>query len=204
LRLRYTCSRRTRQIDTARMSHRASAPPKVNAASCAGSARQTTVAKPTSAIAPIDAPRASSAADRRPRVVCAIPTRCFASSCAFSTGVALAGKMAGKARNSPPMTGPKWLAIRPVATVIAPPRIIRIKCWRQGISRKAASFRCIATRYLSSNDHNTNALIPHIGSADRAAAGARMDFPTMRYRHASTYSSSATAPATIERASSAA
>jgi hypothetical protein len=35
--------------------------------------------------------------------------------------VALAGKIAGKARNRPPTTGPKRAAIRPATTVIAPP-----------------------------------------------------------------------------------
>ena len=40
----------------------------------------------------------------------------------FSTSVALAGKIAGNARNRPPNTGPYRLAMGPVITVIAPPR----------------------------------------------------------------------------------
>jgi hypothetical protein len=39
----------------------------------------------------------------------------------FSIRVALAGKIAGKARNKPPTTGPKRKAISPAMTVIAPP-----------------------------------------------------------------------------------
>src|ERR1700739_4072539 len=39
--------------------------------------------------------------------------------------VALAGKIAGNARNNPPKTGPKYFARRPAITVTAPPNANR-------------------------------------------------------------------------------
>lgn len=47
----------------------------------------------------------------------AIPAARFFSRSCFSRSVALAGKMAGKARKSPPMTGPNLSPSQPVTTI---------------------------------------------------------------------------------------
>jgi len=70
---------------------------------------------------PKAAPAASSAAAWRPRIEREIPARSFFSFSCFSTRVALAGNIAGNARNNPPKAGPKRLASRPAITVMAPP-----------------------------------------------------------------------------------
>jgi len=67
---------------------------------------QAAEAKTASATLPIAAPRASKAAASRPRPLVAMPARCFFSFSCFSTNVALAGKIAGKARKAPPTLGP--------------------------------------------------------------------------------------------------
>src|SRR5215469_3644934 len=82
---------------------------------------QTTPAKHIKPRQPIAAPYGSRAAAWRPRIVLWIPAFCFFAFSCFSTSVALAGNMAGKARNSPPMTGPKCCARKPARAVIAPP-----------------------------------------------------------------------------------
>src|SRR5215467_14822317 len=82
---------------------------------------QTTPAKHIRPSDPIAAPYASRAAAWRPRIVLLIPAFCFFALSCFSTSVALAGNMAGKARNSPPITGPKCCARKPARAVTAPP-----------------------------------------------------------------------------------
>ena len=81
-----------------------------------GSQIQKTNANPARPMQPMAAPSASMAATIRPRLVPSKPARalcCF--SCA-STRLALAGKMAGKARKKPPITGPNRCAISPAMT----------------------------------------------------------------------------------------
>lgn len=87
-----------------------------------GSSRHISKAKTNSPPLPIAEPAASIPAASFP---CRVPRNLlrsfFCFSC-FSIRVALAGKIAGKARNSPPMTGPNRLAIRPAKAVISPPK----------------------------------------------------------------------------------
>jgi len=94
---------------------------------------------------PIEEPTASSPAAQRPRVVsCASPGSRRFPSC-FSTRVALAGKIAGKARKSPPTTGPHFIAINPVATVTQPPMKTR-RAYSEGFAlRRASRWRLINT-----------------------------------------------------------
>ena len=110
---------RQMRIDNA--SHTATAVSKHSKAFHRVSSRQTTMAKQARPRLPIQAPRASRAVAFRPRSLSVIPERCFFSVSCFSTRVALAGKMAGNARNRPPKTGPYRLARSPAAAVIAPP-----------------------------------------------------------------------------------
>ena len=82
----------------------------------------TMTAKAVSPTAPRAAPAASSAAASRPRTMPRKPADFFFCVSCFSTSVALAGKIAGKARKRPPTTGPLRCAIRPAAAVISPPK----------------------------------------------------------------------------------
>src|SRR5579864_2676943 len=71
---------------------------------------------------PIAAPAASTLAASLPRAVALSPCSCFFSFSCFSISVALAGKIAGNARNKPPMPGPYFLAISPAMAVMRPPK----------------------------------------------------------------------------------
>lgn len=86
---------------------------------------QITAPKAAKPILPQAAPAASSAAapfasfsPRKPFLALR-PRSCF------SINVALAAKMAGKARHKPPITGPKWSATRPATTAVNPPKVNR-------------------------------------------------------------------------------
>jgi hypothetical protein len=78
----------------------------------------TTNAKARSPILPIAAPAASMLAASLPRVAPSNPSFSFFSFSYFSIRVALAGKIAGKARNSPPIAGPNLFAIIPATAVL--------------------------------------------------------------------------------------
>src|SRR6266851_5055441 len=60
---------------------------------------------------PIDAPAAATLTAWAARFVPLSPRRAFLSRSWFSMSVALAGKMAGNARNSPPISGPNFFAM---------------------------------------------------------------------------------------------
>jgi|ERR1700758_4164501 hypothetical protein len=104
---------------------------------------------------PIEEPTASSPAARRPRVVsCASPRSPLFPSC-FSTRVALAGKIAGNARKTPPATGPHFIAINPVATVTQPPMKNR-RAYSEGfVLRRASSWRLINTALCETRVSNS-------------------------------------------------
>jgi hypothetical protein len=93
--------------------------------SCRGRSFQTTNAKAASPMEPRAAPATSSAADCRPRKVKVIPAFVFFWISCFSSSVAPAGKIAGKARKSPPNARPKCLARTAAMTLMAPPKIKR-------------------------------------------------------------------------------
>jgi len=98
---------------------------------------QTMQPKAASPILPSVAPAASSAAASFPRRAPAKPARCLCSRACFSIRVALAGKIAAKARNRPPTTGPKREAISQAITVIVPPSANLIRNSYHRVSRKA-------------------------------------------------------------------
>lgn len=83
---------------------------------------QTSRANAKSPMLPIAEPAASMlAAFRSRRTPCCPFLSFFCFSC-FSMRVALAGRIAGKAKNRPPMPGPNFLAIIPAPAVISPPK----------------------------------------------------------------------------------
>src|SRR5258707_6738385 len=86
-----------------------------------GISRHTATANAMRPTLPIAAPAASRPAASLPRIVPSSPCCCFFCFSCFSTKVALAGKIAGNARNKPPTPGPHFLAINPAATVMDPP-----------------------------------------------------------------------------------
>src|SRR6201996_922840 len=75
------------------------------------------------------------------------PERLFIGTC-FSTSVGVAGKIAGNARNKPPITGPYDFAIIPVATVAKPPNRKRKTISYHLVRRRADNLNLI-TIYLS-------------------------------------------------------
>jgi hypothetical protein len=105
-----------------------------------GSARQTMSAKARRPVVPMAVPRASMAAASRPRLVPLRPARRFSSFSCAAIRVAVAGKIAGKARKRPPTPGPNFLAMRPVATVIRPPKRKRMAYSWGLVSFAAARF----------------------------------------------------------------
>src|SRR5438445_784264 len=96
-------------------------PPKGSASTRKKAQQDTRAAKAISPMLPMADPDASTLAAFRPRMVPFKPCCCFFSISCFSINVALAGKIAGKARNSPPTPGPHILATIAAATVIMPP-----------------------------------------------------------------------------------
>ena len=83
---------------------------------------QTTAPNASRPILPKAAPEASRATAALARFAPRIPRSSFRLRSCFSTSVALAGNIAGKARKRPPMTGPYRLAIAPVSKVAIPPK----------------------------------------------------------------------------------
>jgi hypothetical protein len=92
-----------------------------------GNTSQATRAKAARPPPPRAAPAASCATASRARPRGSTPLRRAASLSCFSSKVALAGKITGKARKSPATTGPKCRAIRPVATLTSPPSTKRTR-----------------------------------------------------------------------------
>jgi hypothetical protein len=110
------------QTVTETPSHRAVAPPRAIHARSLGTNRQTTNAKTNNPMLAIAAPAASILAALLPRAEPLSPRDVFFSLSCFSMSVALAGKIAGNAKNKPPIPGPNFLAIIPATTVISPPK----------------------------------------------------------------------------------
>jgi len=111
-----------RQSAIVTTSHNVRPPRRASPAFHEGNVLHTTIAKQTKPRLPKADPFASSAAAFRPRTLSMMPDfRFFRVSC-FSTKVALAGKIAGNAKNKPPNTGPACFAMTPADTVTAPPR----------------------------------------------------------------------------------
>jgi hypothetical protein len=142
---------------------------------------QTTIANNAKPIVPIAAPRASRAAAFFPRVVPSFPIFSFFSFSCFATSVTLAGKIAGKARNSPPTTGPKCLATIPVAAVIAPPNKKRTAYSYQRILRIAEKSKWTRIKvHFKIRNHKPKAPTNHAEKEKTLAAIAPHLFRTSR------------------------
>jgi len=113
---------RIHHASTAITSQPAVAPAITIAALNAGSIRHAISANMTSPMLPMAAPAASTEAACLARRMPFNPWRRFLSRSFFSISVALAGNIAGNARNKPPRAGPNSFAITPAAAVISPPK----------------------------------------------------------------------------------
>lgn len=141
---------------------------KISNALWLGRNRQTNKAKTSNPMLPIADPAESTLAAFLPRVIPLSPALLFFCFSCFSTRVALAGKIAGNARKSPPITGPNFLATTPAAAVINPPRTNRTaySCHFVRPRDEVSISTCIAG-YLSHTRHKVNAAPPHIGMQNR-------------------------------------
>jgi hypothetical protein len=117
-----------------------------------GASSQMAPPKARSPKLPRAAPAASSAAASLPRRAPRSPTFSLRSRSCFSMSVALALKIAGNARNKPPVSGPNTFAIAPVATVAKPPSTKRMRYSCHRVSRSAEGcIRMFMARYPSSS-----------------------------------------------------
>ena len=112
---------RSSQISTETVTQARLAPVSTSQAGWLGIARQTSTAKTPRPMLPIADPAASTLTAFAARCVPVIPARSFFCFSCFSIRVALAGNIAGNAKNSPPTTGPNAFAMIPADAVTSPP-----------------------------------------------------------------------------------
>lgn len=122
---------------------------------------------------PIAVPAASIATTARARLAPPRPARCFFSFSCLSIRVALAGKIAGKARNRPPTAGPYFLPMIPVAAVMSPPTMNRVRSSYQRVCLRGEGSRMIRTLfYLNKAYQRPNAMAPQIGNRQMVTVSA--------------------------------
>src|SRR5579859_329227 len=134
------------QTEMATTIHASVAAPSTAQLEWSGSHFQTSKAKASRPTVPMAVPAASTPAASLPRLAPCNPLRCFFRFSFFSSKVAAAGKIAGKARNNPPTCGPSFLAMIPVIAVIRPPKRNRIAYSQDFVRRTAARSRWIFMR----------------------------------------------------------
>lgn len=110
------------QTTTETVSHESVAPARTTQAWSLGMNCQTTQAKTNNPMLPIEEPAAPMLAALLPRAAPSSPRDSFFSFSCFSMRVTLARKIAGNAKNNPPIPGPNFLAIIPATAVINPPK----------------------------------------------------------------------------------
>ena len=110
-----------------------------------GASSQTAKPKAARPKLPKPAPAASSAAASVPRRSPASPSFFLRSRSCFSISVVLAQKMPGKARNNPPVSGPKTCATIPAKTVTSPPSTNRKRYSYQRLCLRADQFARMTT-----------------------------------------------------------
>ena len=130
----YRSLRRTNQAPTDTTSQAREAPIKA-AATLISTSIENRAAKASMPTEPSPAPAASSAAASCPRRLPASPAARLRRIWCFSISVALAQKMAGRARKSPPTDAPYRPLMKPVKTVATPPSPKRIRYSYQRPSR---------------------------------------------------------------------
>ncbi len=108
----------------------------------------------------------------RPRTVPSQPMRCFRFFSCASSSVAVAGKIAGNARNSPPIPGPNRCASKPANTVADPPNRKRIKYSCGLVPFTAESLTSITQPLPPKIAHSPSATPSQTGIKTEAAASA--------------------------------
>jgi hypothetical protein len=137
-----------------------------------GTSNQTTSPNATSPTLPSAAPEASSATAALARFTARIPRSSFRLRSCFSTSVALAGNIAGNAKNRPPTMGPYRFAITPVRTVAIPPKPNRKTYSCHGLWLRADNLIETIKTYPRIKIFRQNAAISHTGIDTRVAAKA--------------------------------
>ena len=137
-----------------------------------GKHSQHTRAKPASPMQPMAAPAASTPATVRPRIVPSRPALALCLRSCASTRLAPAGKIAGNARNNPPISGPKRLEISPAVMHTPPPNRNRITHSCAWMPLIAASLACTDHGFRSTSQSRTTDTPNHSGRSASAAASA--------------------------------
>jgi hypothetical protein len=159
---------RPRQINTDTVNHITVAAASTRLMGRYGRKRQINNANTIRPMLPIAAPAASTPAACLPRLVPSSPLLSFRFLSCFSINVALAGRMAGNARNKPPKTGPACLAMIPAITGMTPPRRKRTPYSYHLVVRIVEGLRWILIRgYLSTMAHIPTATATHTRSKGR-------------------------------------
>lgn len=141
------------QTSTETPNQAAVAPINTVGADCFGRSCHTIAANAIIPTHPIAAPAASTPATFLALIEPCNPTRSFFSFSSFSSNVALAGKIAGKAMNRPPTPGPYFCEMRPARTQMIPPNINRRANWCHFVRRRAEkSTLMFKNIYLSSKN----------------------------------------------------
>jgi len=152
------------QTNTETPNQAAVAPINTAGAGCFGRSPQTIAANAIIPMLPMAAPAASTPATFLPRIAPCNPARSFFSFCSFSSNVALAGKIAGKAINRPPTAGPYLFAMIPARTQMAPPNTNRRANWYHFAWRSADKLTLIFKNiYLSSKNQRPRETTNHTG-----------------------------------------
>jgi hypothetical protein len=145
------------------ISHASVAPGSTIQALNLGRSCQTSKAKANSPMLPTAEPAASTPTACRARLRPSKPSFSFFRLSCFSMSVALAGKIAGNARNSPPGPGPHSFAIIPAIAVTNPPPTNRTAYSYHLVCPKTEVSTLISILYFSSTYHSPNATPSHPG-----------------------------------------
>ncbi len=166
-----------------------------------GSPCHTTTAKIPRPTLPMAAPAASTPAAALPRAVLSWPASSFFRCSCFSISVAVAGKIAGNARKSPPISGPKCFAMIPVNAVTAPPNTKRPIYSYHRDSRSPSVVIFIFTSYPNSACHRPKAQTNHNIIDQLVTDKTAGRFRISNRLTTDAYTKKATAPRIIDRAS---
>ena len=167
-----------------------------------GTRRHTTSAKANNPRLPMAAPVASIPAAFRPRTAPCKPARSFFCRSCFSIKVMLAGRIAGNARNNPPIPGPNFFAIMPVSAVTIPPAKNRMAySWNFVFFSTAGFSETLIVGYRRTANHSPKATANHSSSETLPANFAGHFLRIISPLTAEAYTRNAAAPSVIEHAS---
>jgi hypothetical protein len=130
-----------------------------------GKTFHTTTAKLIKPVQPIAVPAASTPAAALARFVPSSPAHRFLRFSCFSMSVALAGKIAGTAKNNPPIFGPNSSAITAAIPVINPPKKKRTAYSYHFVRFNAEGSACIfMSDHRNQRNHVPREIPSHTGS----------------------------------------